>query len=74
MEDQRWTDPTQQGSLDVEIDVNAMGRVVDVRTAVRQGVDHDVASCIEARARRMRFSRPSGDVTLAFQVSFAPKP
>lgn len=67
-------DPSQKGSLVVELDVLTTGRVDDVRTAVRQGVDHDVAQCIEQSAQRIRFRAPSNDVTLAFQVTFAPLP
>lgn len=67
------TDPSQKGSLVVEIDVLTTGRVDDVRTAVVQGVNHDVTSCIEQRSRSMRFSIPSNDVTLAFQITLAPR-
>jgi hypothetical protein len=68
------TDPSQHGSLVVELDVLTTGRVDNARTAVRQGIDHDVAQCIEQRAQSMRFSAPSSEVTLAFQVTFAPRP
>lgn len=62
--------PAQQASLVVEIDVDASGQITSARTAVRQGVDYDVAICVESQARSARFERPSGAVTLAFQVTF----
>lgn len=66
------TQPTQQGTLVVELDVDKVGRVADVRTAVREGVDSDVAVCIERRALRMIFGAISSEVTLAFQLRFEP--
>jgi len=65
------TDPVEEGSLVLEVDVGPNGDVSQTRSAVRRGPSHDLAQCIEAVALAGRFSQPTtGSATLALQLTF----
>jgi TonB family protein len=67
-----WINPTQQGSVRLQLDIDSVGHPKSVRSTGGAGLDRRVLDCLDKVASRAMFAPPKGgSTTVVIPLSFA---